>query len=159
MNTKKLKINNTSLVFTPKQIEKIEKGKNAKFVCDTEWTDTFTEIPVCLSIFYGRTPHPASKSKYMAFWWMPVPHAESSLMIRDGTFVKEQDFTGVIADDGVEVIYSRHRHDYTTSKDGSVFIDGGRAYVKSNTLAPERFVTMKVIKGKLQIVEKEDGVI
>jgi hypothetical protein len=39
--------------------------------------------------------------------------------------------TGIVADNG-EVIYSRYRHDFVYSTDRSVFVDGGRDYVKSS---------------------------
>jgi hypothetical protein len=80
-------------------------------------------------------------------------------MICDAITATQEDIWGVVANDG-EVIYSRYRHDYRTSKDGSVMIDGGRDYTKTgfNTdkwredLNPT-LIKMRIIKDKLMIVE------
>ena len=50
-------------------------------------------------------------------------------------------WTGVKADDG-ELLWSEYRHDYHTSKDGSVWIDGGFDYARTGT--PERLVKLNV---------------
>jgi hypothetical protein len=38
-------------------------------------------------------------------------------------------FQAVVANNG-EVVWSRYRHDYRKSQDGSVWIDGGRDYLR-----------------------------
>lgn len=50
---------------------------------------------------------------------------------------------GVIADNG-EICYSRFRHDNYASADGSVWIDGGRDYVRGPVIDPARQVTLTV---------------
>jgi hypothetical protein len=64
----------------------------------------------------------------------------------------EKTITGVKADNG-DVIYSRYRHDYRTSQDESVFIDGGRDYLKTGLYEDDRFVKLNVVKDKLEIVQ------
>ena len=60
----------------------------------------------------------------------------------------------VVAANG-DVIYSRYRHDYRHSPDGSVWIDGGRDYTRSGVPTGEwdAFVTLRIVEDKLIIVE------
>ena len=49
-----------------------------------------------------------------------------------------------------EVIYSRFRHDYRLTEDGTCMIDGGRDYLKSNGAG--RLVKMKIVEDELVII-------
>ena len=128
---------NESSIFSKENIERIEKVRNAKYVCDSEHKD------IHVAVFYGDTPHPESGSRYFALYYA------DKLMITNGAFIEEQEITGVVADNG-DVVYSRFRHDYHTSPDGSVFIDGGRAYTRTNT---RNQVTLLVRDGVMRILE------
>ena len=128
---------NESSIFSKENIERIEKVRNAKYVCDSEHKD------IHVAVFYGDTPHPESGSRYFALYYA------DKLMITNGAFIEEQEITGVVADNG-DVVYSRFRHDYHTSPDGSVFIDGGRAYTRTNT---QNQVTLLVRDGVMRILE------
>lgn len=132
-----MKLLNESSLFSKENIERIEKVRNAKYVCDTEYKD------IHVAVFYGDTPHPDSGSKYFALYYA------DTLMITNGAFIEDQEIAGVVADNG-DVIYSRFRHDYRTSPDGSVFIDGGRAYTRTNT---QNQVTLLVRDGVMRILE------
>lgn len=128
---------NESKLFSKENIERIEQVRNAKYVCDTEHKDKH------VAIFYGDTAHPDSGSRYFALYYA------DTIMITNGSFIEDQEIAGVIADNG-DVIYSRFRHDYNTSPDGSVFVDGGRAYTRTNT---QKQVTLLVRDGVLRILE------
>jgi hypothetical protein len=130
-------LENDSVLFSEESIKTIERMKSATYVCDTE-LPTNGAVPVLCSIFYGDEAHPVSGSHYFAMFY----DFDKRLMITNGSFVENQSFTGVVADDN-SVIYSRHRHDYRTSGDGSVFVDGGRDYIRTNA---SRTVEL-VIKG------------
>lgn len=76
-------------------------------------------------------------------YWQPVAfpggsnyfgliYQSGSLYIVNALSGTEGTFTGIVADNG-EIIYSRYRHDYRVSNDGTVFIDGGRDYVKASS--------------------------
>ena len=77
-----------------------------------------------------------------AVFWQPTPPVEgyshyfgllmhgSTLLITSGQSAFDDPIVGLVADNG-EVVYSRYRHDFRTSSDGSVSIDGGRDYVKT----------------------------
>ena len=130
---------NDSLIFTQDNIEKIEKLKSAKYVCDT------TEKGISVAIFYGNVAHPVSGSRYFGLYY----DQENRLMITDGSFIEEQEIEGVVAQNG-DVVFSRHRHDYRPSPDGTVFIDGGREYTRTNAV---NRVTLLVRDGVLRILE------
>jgi hypothetical protein len=132
---------NPPVLFTEEQIEKIEKLRNAKYVCATEHKEH------CVEVFYSDEAHPDSGSRYFALY--KTPHT-NELMITDGSFIEEQTIDAVTAENG-EIIYSRYRHDYRTSQDGSVFIDGGRSYTKSGLYAEDRWVTLSVKDGVLDV--------
>lgn len=109
-------------------IEKVEKKYNAQYVgefClknkEGQWADE------AVSIFYQKTPPKKGYSHYFA-----LIVRNGIAYITSGQSAIEGKFYAIMADDG-EIIYSRFRHDYRISKDNSVFIDGGRDYVKASS--------------------------
>lgn len=133
-----MKILNEPVMFSEENVKKIEEVKNAKFVCETE------KDGVHVSIFYGDEKHPDSGSRYFGLYYSGI---DQNLMITNGSFIEGQEIAGVVADNG-DVVYSRYRHDYRRSPDDSVFVDGGRAYLRTNGT---QLVSMKVEDGKLQL--------
>lgn len=134
-----MKILNEPTLFTEENVKKIEELKNAKFVCETEQND------IHVSIFYGEEAHPDSGSRYFGLYYSGI---DQNLMITNGAFIENQEISGVEAHNG-DVIYSRHRHDYRRSPDDSVFVDGGRAYLRTNGT---QIVSLKVENGELKCV-------
>ena len=129
-----------SVLFTKEAIEGIEKYYDAKFVCDSEISD------VPMAIFYGKTPHPDSGSHYFGIYFKGSGE-NRHLMITNGQPAVDAGLEGVISDSG-EVLYSHYRHHFCESKDGSVFIDGGRSYIRTNA-KPNRVVNLKIKDDKL----------
>jgi hypothetical protein len=136
-----MKLCNEPTLFNYEQLDKICKHYNAEYVVDTEQNG----IPC--AVFYGATPHPVSGSRYFALYWTPYTQ---QLMITNGAFVEEQNFQGIIADNG-DIIFSRSRHDYRVSDDESVWIDGGREYTRTPLVEVERMVRLTVHKGRLEV--------
>lgn len=134
-----MKLLNDPELFSAENVNKIEQLKAATYVCDT------THKGISVAVFYGRYTHPVSGSRYFALY----RDQSNSLMITDGAFIETQEITGVIAKNG-DVIFSRHRHDHRYSPDGSVFIDGGREYTRTNSTHQ---VTLLVRDGVLRILE------
>ena len=131
--------NKESAQFSDTQISIIEKNKNAQYVGDTEYKGNL------VSVFYGDTPHPVSGSRYFAIYY----DTNREMMITNGAFIEDQNFVAVMSDDG-EIIYSRYRHDMRYSKDGYVFIDGGRDYHRTNAVITLNYV---VRDGKFQLAK------
>ena len=134
-----MKLLNEPVLFSEENVKKIEDLKSAKYVCDTE------QNGLHVAIFYANEAHPDSGSRYFGLYYTGV---ENQLMITNGAFIEEQDIAGVVAENG-DVIYSRYRHDYRRSPDGTVFVDGGRAYTRTNAA---QGVSLKVENGELKIV-------
>lgn len=130
-------------------IAKVEEKYNAKFVgqfClktrDGQWANSPADV------YWQATPPVAGYSNYFG-----LIIQGGDLYITSGAAGVEPIITGVVADDG-EIIYSRYRHDYRTSKDGSVFIDGGRDYTKGGTHG--RYINIKVRNGEFYELENGD---
>ncbi len=115
-------IDNKPYYFNEAAIPLIEERYNAKFVCETciKNRDYWRNEPSM--IFYSEKKHPEG-SNYFA-----VSELNGKIVISDGISATEP-FVGVVADND-EIVYSRFRHDYRTSSDKSVSIDGGRDYIK-----------------------------
>jgi hypothetical protein len=133
-----MKLLNEPTMFSEENVKKIEDLKNAKFVCETE------QNGLHVAIFYADEAHPDSGSRYFGLYYTGV---ENQLMITNGAFIEEQNITGVVAENG-DVIYSRYRHDYRRSPDDTVFVDGGRAYLRTNSI---NTVNMVVKEGILEV--------
>lgn len=138
---------NTTL--QPIKIPEVEKHCGGKFIgdfCTEHPRGGWNEVPV--AVFYQ--PNPDVSKGHTHYFGIFVQH--NSLYITDASSVVKEPFTGIVADNG-EVIFSRYRHDYRTSSDGSVFIDGGRDYVRCNK--PERLVQLQIINDEIVIIKPE----
>jgi len=100
-------------------------------------------------VFYQPNPPNPDYSNYYAMY----VDEYDRVFIADGLPAFREGIAGVVADDG-EIIFSRYRHDYRTSSDGSVIIDGGRDYTKTNTT---NTVHLVIDKDKL-VVKSEEAV-
>lgn len=90
-------------------------------------------------VYWQETPPVEGYSKYFA-----IIHRDGVLYITSGASAVEGVFYAVVADDG-EVIYSRCRHDYRESTDGSVTIDGGRDYCRTSIT---KVIQLKIVDGE-----------
>ena len=134
-------IRNEPVLFSKEQVEKIELVKNSKYVCSTEHQG------ICIEVFYSEHCHPESGSRYFGLY---KARRTGELMITNGAFIEDQTIDAIVAEDG-EIIFSRYRHDFRRSTDGTVFIDGGRSYTKSSVVPQERRVTLVVRDGILKV--------
>lgn len=119
-------------LYAPKQywgfdIAKVQERYNATYVGDFAIRDSrgdWTEEP--FAIFWQEKPPVEGYSHYFA---LRVQHGTNQVWITSGGSLEDVRIRGVVADND-EVVYSRYRHDFVQSSDGSVFIDGGRDYVR-----------------------------
>lgn len=129
-------------------IDKVEKTYNAKWVGQLclrtksgEWAaDSYGDV------YFQETPPVEGYSQYFA-----LIVQDGSLYITSGASAVEGVIVGIEADDG-EIIYSRCRHDYRVSKDNSVWIDGGRDYVRSS---PGKLIMFKIIDGNFVKLDED----
>lgn len=132
-------------------IESVEKKYNAKFVgqlgvnSDNQWNCWYDYG----DIYYQANPPVAGYSNYFS-----VIMSHGKVYITSGAFATDGIISAVVADNG-EVIYSRCRHDYAESADGSCFIDGGRDYVHTN----RKTIGLTIVDGEWFALEEEDYVV
>jgi len=134
--------------FSADELARVEARYEAKYVCETcrktgkGWQNS------SITIFYQpdslKVPEGASQ-------WFGLFFLGARLMICNALSAVENDIQGIVANNG-DVIYSRYRHDYRWSPDGSVMIDGGRDYTRTSTY-PNGMVTLRIIEDRLTIVE------
>jgi hypothetical protein len=103
-------------------IGKIEERYAARYVGDfsLRFGKNWSDEP--FAVFFSGIPMREGYPNYVGV----RPNADSSnLIVVNAKSVTEVVWDGVMADDG-EVIFSRFRHDYRVSRDGSAMVDGGR---------------------------------
>lgn len=131
-------------------IAKIEEKYNAKFVGQLclRTKDGGWQSDDCCDIYYQEIPPVKGYSKYFA-----LVIQGGAAYITGGATAVEGVIAGIVANDG-EIIYSRYRHDYRTSTDGTAVIDGGRDYVKCSTGG--KTIAMKIIDGEFYELDDSD---
>lgn len=134
--------------FNKNQIKMLEDMYKAKYVgafCTKRKDGTWHEMPV--DVFYN--PSPDTSKGHKNYFGVFYDHMNDTVVITDATSAVSEKMTGVVANDG-EVIVSGYRHDYRKSRDGSVFIDGGRDYLRS--VIGANTVGVMVCEGVMQVV-------
>lgn len=109
-------------------------GVNINYVCTTALNHGTQSV----DIFYRETPHPSFGNYYFGIYCNNV---KGGLYITNADIVEELEFN-LIKDDDDSLHYSRHRHDYVVINNGNM-IDGGRAYVRTNTNNILKYVVRK----------------
>lgn len=123
-------------------ISKIEQKYNAKYIgdfCVRTSSGNWSEDPSAL--FYAEAPDTEKGHTH----YFGIRKYMGKYVIHKGDSAFENGIRGVRAENG-QIIYSRYRHDYVKSDDGSVFVDGGRDYLRTNT---RNIVNFKIEKDKL----------
>lgn len=98
-------------------------GVPVKYVC----TSALAGEAMAMDVFYRETPHPEFGNRYFGMFI----DQQGRLMITNADSIEETQFA-MIKDGNGDLHYSAHRHDYK-EVDGKM-IDGGRAYVRTDTV-------------------------
>lgn len=133
------------------------KYPGSKFILDScvkgawGWTD----YPA--AIFYQPNP-PRGRPECTNYFGIVIKG--SQMFICQAIDITTVRIDAVVADDG-DVIWSRYRHDYRESNDGSVWIDGGRDYTRSGVFDPHpkgfpRFVSLIVDRDQLRFATEAE---
>ena len=130
--------------YWPFKIAQIERTKNARYVGEfaINQGSGWTESPVAL--FYQDKPPVEGYSHYFG-----ILMRGENVYITCGQSAVDTEIIGIMSKEH-EVIYSRFRHDYRLTEDGTCMIDGGRDYLKSNGAG--RLVKMKIVEDELVII-------
>lgn len=137
----RVKFNETQ---TGLNIEACEKHYSAKFLgdfCIKNKDGNWANEPV--AVFYQSKPPNPEYSNFLGLF-----QRNGLVYITDAQSAFDEPISVIKSNDG-EIIYSSYRHDFKRSKDGSVFIDGGRDYTKCSN--PTRLGTMIVKNGELYV--------
>lgn len=154
------KILKDSELFSAENILRIEDKQNAVYVCETclkgvggGWINS----PV--AVFWNTDPAnipPGGSAWFGMFFKYDADSAETGkigpLMITNAISAVENKITGVVAKNG-DIIYSRYRHDYRLSPDGTAMVDGGRDYLRSGPLGIGT-VDLAILDGLLTVVSE-----
>ena len=133
----------------PIDTKKVEQLKNAKYIgdfCIKNSMGNWGETPV--QIYYVDTVNDPAHSNYFGMF-----ARGNDVYITNGISTANIEITAVESPDG-EIIYSRFRHDYRATKDGTTTIDGGRDYTRSSS--PANFLTLMIVDGEI-VIKNEDG--
>jgi hypothetical protein len=130
----------------------LEERRNAKYVCETciqssvPMDKTQVMKPGWINhpvlVFYTPVAHPEGSN-----WFGIYFTAAGQGMICNAASAVEHDIQGVVAANG-EIIYSKYRHDYRMSSDGTAMADGGRDYFKTGPIG-QGFITLRIEEDKL----------
>ncbi len=151
-----MRILKDSEIFSPENIAKIEDKKNAVYVCETCLTGMNGGwINQAVAVFWNKDPDnvPHGGSAWFGLYYRvyhPDDSREPTLMVANAISATLEPITGVVAENG-DVIYSRYRHDYRMSPDGTAMVDGGRDYFRTGPLGIGT-VTLEIQEGELVIV-------
>lgn len=156
----KLFFNRDSAVLSPEGIKKIEQVRipGSRYLFDTELKGSngqWTNLP--LATFYEPNPKfELGHTHYFGIYRHPVM---KSFMIVEASASLDADIIA-IASQNNELIHSRYGHDYRSSKDETVFIDGGRSSTRYgfslDYTKPEAILlNITVKKGELSFTSRE----
>ena len=144
-----------SEIFTAKGIAKIEDKKNAKYVCETCLRGKNGWINSPVAVFWNKDPSniPAGGSPWFGMFFRVVdpadPNSGSHLYITNAISAVQHIIVGVRAMND-DIIYSRYRHDYRVSPDGTAMVDGGRDYIRTGPFG-KGMVDLQIVEGDLVI--------
>jgi hypothetical protein len=142
-----MKILNECDFLNHEGIRKVEEQYNARYVFESCIKDRLGNwTMMTAAIFYTEIAHPKG-SNYFALY-----HDDGGFMITDGISATQDIINAVRAHNG-DIIYSRHRHDYRISPDKTVWIDGGRDYLRSGLFEKTNHVNLKVVDDHLEVIE------
>lgn len=131
----------------PIDITKIEAKYNAKYVGDFALktrSGDWSESPA--QVYWQPTPPVEGYSNYFG-----IIIQGGTVYITSAQSVADVEINAIRSGD--EILYSRYRWDYRTTKDGKASIDGGRDYTKM-TSYPEEMLTLKLDGPELKIVSR-----
>ena len=96
------------------------------------------------AVFYQ--PNPKTELGHSNYFGLYVDDYNPGVIFNADYITKG--WTGAKADNG-ELLWSEYRHDFHTSEDGSVWVDGGFDYTRTNN--PDKLVKLNVKDGVVHV--------
>jgi hypothetical protein len=131
-------------------IRKIEKLRNCRYVCEWNTTDSSGRISTYpMLIFWNDVAHPQG-SNWMALF---KDGGHNGWFVRDGIAASRVPILAGVSNNG-QAMFSKNRHDYRQSHDGSITLDGGRDYTRIIGTPPKRWVWLLPQDGEIRIIDE-----
>ena len=127
-------------MFPDEVIEQVEQNYNCRYV--TEW---HLDNKQMVLLFWNDTPHPKGSN------WMGVYGSGDHLYVCDGIAASRLPVCCMVSNDK-QVLFSKTRHDFRSSHDGSVTVDGGREYLRVLGAVRNESVWLVPQNGELKII-------
>ena len=109
---------------TPEGIRKVEENRSCRYVCEWNVLDAKGDpYGQPMMIFWNDVAHPQGSN------WMALYSDVGGYYVRDGITASRLPIQAYVSDDG-QAVFSKHRHDFRSSHDGTISVDGGREYTK-----------------------------
>jgi hypothetical protein len=105
-------------LFPEEVIDQVEQNYNCRYV--TEW---YLDNKQMVLLFWNDVAHPQGSN------WMGVYGSGDHLYVCDGIAASRYPVYCKVSNDK-QVLFSKTRHDFRSSQDGSVTVDGGREYTR-----------------------------
>ena len=142
-----------SEIFSAENIAKIEDMKNAKYVCETCLMGKNGWINSPVAVFWNKDPDniPSGGSPWFGMFYREYSPFDSKrhLFVTNAISAVQHIIVGVRAFND-DIIYSRYRHDYRMSPDGTAMVDGGRDYLRTGPFG-KGMVDLQIVEGDLVI--------
>jgi len=133
-----------------KSIDKIEELYNCRYVCEWNTTDSSGRISTYpMLIFWNDVAHPLG-SNWMALF---KDGGHNGWFVRDGIAASRVPILAGVSNNG-QAMFSKNRHDYRQSHDGSITLDGGRDYTRIIGTPPKRWVWLLPQDGEIRIIDE-----
>ena len=120
-------------IFNTEKVIKLYEEKDGVpigYVC----TSALGGQSFACDIFYRSTPHPDFGNHYFALYMNQFAD-DASVMITNADQIEDLTFSMIYSNIDEQWHYSQHRHDYRVVEEN--FIDGGRAYTRTNTVTKQ----------------------
>lgn len=127
-------------------INAIEQQYKCKFVAEWNLLDSQNnphEHPVLL--FWNDVPHPTGSN------WMGMYRHQNEWYVCDGITASRFPINCMVSNDK-QVLFSKSRHDFRSSNDSSVSVDGGRDYTRVLGAIHNERVWLVPQNGELKII-------
>jgi hypothetical protein len=108
----------------PEGIRKVEELRSCSYVCEWNVLDANGDPhDQPMMIFWNDVPHPQGSN------WMALYSSGGNYYVRDGITASRLPIQAYVSDSG-QAVFSKHRHDFRSSQDGTITVDGGREYTR-----------------------------
>jgi len=126
--------------FEEEVVDQVENNYNCRFV--SEW---YINKKGMIMLFWNDVAHPQGSN------WMGVYGHGDQLYVCDGIAATHFPINCMVSN-SKQVLFSKSRHDFRSSHDGSVTVDGGREYLRVLGAVRNESVWLVPQNGELKII-------